>query len=211
LTSRGSTGPGSPRAAAVPGVFLKRRLPSTSLRAVYVTTGTTVPLPKMLIFEISSSPASGADRLDSTSILDQPLPLPRTDQGVRGLEACSRWSARRVRDDRLRDPNIGPAAVFAGPTHRSPRPHLVVRSAATRLGCLIADEPSSPGCSVSCGRSFIPVGGPHCDRCSSGTSGRREGGTLFWSLLEAADQAPATPAAPRAGRIRLCWLQAFVK
>jgi hypothetical protein len=37
-------------------------------------------------------------------------------------------------------------------------------------------------------RSIVHSGGGHCDRCRSCDGWPPEGGTLFWSLLEAADQ-----------------------
>jgi len=168
----------------LPGVFLNDDY-GYSLRAYTYERGTTVALPTMLIRNLLAG--LGADRLDfHQTYLDTAVLAKETDKG-RGLEALLALSGNdgcetiAVGDSEADLPMFRVARRSFAPSHIS------CRSAATRLGCRIADGAFQPGL-LGIVRSIVHSGGGHCDRCRSCDGWPPEGGTLFWSLLEAADQ-----------------------
>ena len=169
---------------ALPGVFLNDDY-RYSLRAYTYERGTTVALPTMLIRNLLAG--LGADRLDfHQTYLDTAVLAKETDKG-RGLEALLALSGNdgcetiAVGDSEADLPMFRVARRSFAPSHIS------CRSAATRLGCRIADRAFQPGL-LGIVRSIVHSGGGRCDRCRACDGWPPEGATLFWSLLEVADQ-----------------------
>src|SRR3989475_256218 len=168
----------------LPGVFVNDDY-RYSLRAYTYERGTTVALPTMLIRNLLAG--LGADRLDfHQTYLDTAVLAKETDKG-RGLEALLALSGTdsyetiAVGDSEADLPMFRVARRSVAPSHISCRP------AAVRLGCRIADGAFQPGL-LGIVRSIGHSAGGRCDRCRSCDGWPPEGGHLFWTLLEAADQ-----------------------
>jgi hydroxymethylpyrimidine pyrophosphatase-like HAD family hydrolase len=169
---------------AIPGVFLNDDY-RYSLRAYTYERGTTVALPTMLIRQVLRS--VGADRLDfHQTYLDTAVLAKETDKG-RGLHALLALSGNDHCETIAVGDSDADLAMFRVARRAFAPSHIGCRSAATRLGCRIADRAFQPGL-LAIARSIVHADGERCEVCRAcdGSSPRR--GDLFWTLLEAADQ-----------------------
>jgi len=168
----------------IPGVFLNDGY-RYSIRAYTYERGTTVPLPTMLIRTLLAS--LKADRLGfHQTYVDTTVLAKETDKGI-GSRALFALAGHDGRETIAIGDSEADLAMFRVAQRSFAPSHISCRSVARLLGCHIADRPFQPGL-LSIVRSIVHPSGDRCDHCRSCEMWPPEGGNLFWTLLEAADQ-----------------------
>lgn len=174
----------------MPGVFLDEGYRFT-IRAYTYERGATVPLPTLFIRDLLAG--QKADRLDfRQTYVDTAIVAKEIDKG-KGLLALLELVGQRHLETVAIGDSEPDLAMFRVARRSFAPAHISGRSVARMLGCRIANRRYQAGF-LSSVRSILHPDGGRCDLCRSGARLQpKEAGSLFWQLLEAADQ----------GRVRL--------